>query len=65
MLIRAKAVTTITTKSRRRRIGASGFGMPAMREPTVIAPSPARTAFMVPETLKPAISSNFEIGVTR
>ncbi len=65
MLMRAKAVTTITTKRRARRIGARGFGIPAIKEPTTISTEPARTAFSVPEMLKPAISSSFEMGVTR
>ena len=36
-----------------------------MSEPIVISTMPASTALIVPDRLKPAISSNFVIGVTR
>ena len=39
--------------------------MPAMNEPITISTMPASTALIVPEMLKPAISSNLVIGVTR
>ena len=55
----------ITTNSRNRRIGSNGLGMPAMSDPMIIRNMPAITALIVPEMLKPAISSSFVIGVTR
>ena len=64
-LIKANAVTTMTTNNRNSRIALNGSGMPATTEPMIIRNIPARTALMVPEMLKPAISSNFVIGVTR
>ena len=36
-----------------------------MNEPMIIRNIPASTALIVPEMLKPAISSSFVIGVTR
>ena len=65
-LMSANAVTTITTNSRNRRIGSSGFGMPATRLPMItMIETPASTALIVPEMLKPATSSSFVMGVTR
>ena len=65
MLMSAMAVMTIDLSSRSSRIGANGSGMPAMTDPIVISTAPASTALIVPERLKPAISSNLVIGVTR
>ena len=65
MLTSASAVMTMTTNSRSMRIGSNAFGTPAMSEPIVISTSPASTALIVPERLKPAISSRRLIGVTR
>ena len=64
-LISANEVTQTTTNSRTSRIGSKGFGTPAITEPTRIRNIPAITALIVPEMLKPAISSNFLIGVTK
>ena len=61
----ANDVIVITTSRRNRRIGSSGFGTPAMNEPITIRNAPAITARIVPEILKPAMSSSFLIGVTR
>src|SRR3989442_8627495 len=64
-LMSANAVATMTTKSRKSRSGSNGLGIPAMSDPTVISTKPESTALIVPERLKPAINSNFVIGVTR
>ena len=66
MLISANAVTTITTNSREQphrveRVRDAGDERPDDHA----APAPASTALIVPERLKPAISSSFVIGVTR
>jgi hypothetical protein len=65
MLMRASAVITITSSRRASLKTSKAFGTPAMTDPMVINTAPAMTALMVPDRLKPAISSNFEIGVTR
>jgi hypothetical protein len=64
-LTSAKAVRRMTTSSRSNLTGASGSGMPAIIDPMVISTAPAITALMVPERLKPAISSSLVMGVTR
>ena len=63
--MRAKDVNTTTTNRRSSRRGSRGFGMPAMNEPMTIRNMPAMTALIVPEMLKPAISSSLVMGVTR
>ena len=65
MLMSANAVTTMRITRRSARTGSKGCGTPAITEPTNMMAIPAITALIVPETLKPAISSNLLIGVTR
>ena len=47
------------------RSGSTGFGIPAMTDPTTMIIAPATIALIVPEMLNPAINSNFVMGVTR
>ena len=58
MLISASAVMTMTTNRRSSRSGSNGSGMPAISEPSRHQHAPARKALIVPERLKPAISSS-------
>ena len=64
-LMSAKAVITTTTRRRKSLSGASGSGIPAMKDPITSRNIPASTALIVPEILNPAINSNLVMGVTR
>src|SRR5439155_441145 len=59
------AVIETTEKISRYPRSAPIASNPAMSDPTVISTKPESTALIVPERLKPAINSNFVIGVTR
>ena len=65
MLMSASDVLITTKKSRNILAGSKGCGIPAISEPTVTRTRPAITAFSAPARLKPAISSNLVIGVTK
>jgi hypothetical protein len=65
MLINASAVSTTSNNIRASRSGLNGSGIPAISEPAVTSTVPAMMALAAPEKVKPRISSNFRIGVTR
>ena len=65
MLMSASAVVTTISIMRASRSGSSGFGMPAMSEPTMTSTVPATIALTAPASVKPRISSSLRIGVTR
>ena len=65
MLMSASAVATTTMNIFIIRSGFNGSGIPAMTEPSEIKTTPAMIALSAPASVKPRISSNLRMGVTR